>query len=732
LVATPAHTTSVWRFGVFEVDARRGEFRRAGVTVRLREQSFTVLILLLEHAGELVTREELRTVLWPVDTFVDFDHSLNAAVMRLREALGDTADKPLYIETIPKQGYRFIAPLAGTSNPSAPIQFSDAAESTASVRPVRYLRFRHYRWAVAGASIALAAAAATVWYERRPLPPPRVSDYVQITNDGIKKDIAGTDGRRLYLNLEQTPGIAGMAAGGGPIGPISLNLPNLGVGDVPTLVDVSRDGSQLLVLGGWHERERNYDIWVVRSEGESARLFSQGVDAAWSPDGHSIAFIKRSGDLYVSPGDGDDIKQIFKCSGQFGPHPGHLRWSPDGKTIRFTSGYTSPDAIWEISADGRNLHELFPEWHGSVPYCCGRWTPDGAFYVFLAGSSLSETYWYMSRTAEIWVLDERHEGIRRRLAKPVPLTPGPIRWGEPVPSEDGRRIFARGKTLRGELVRFNPSFKEWEPWLGGISAEAVAFSADGRYVAYVTYPERILWRANRDGTGKLQLTQRPLTPVQPHWSPDGSQILFTSIPDNGASLLYAPLYTVPSMGGASVRVIPDDPESEGDATWSPDGKKITYCPNRWLPGQAEGKNEIKILDLTTHATTAIVSDREIFNPRWSPDGRYILVTALNQVDLLIFDLEKRAWSTFSTGGAASWTTWSRNSRYVYFRRDGPEGRSGIYRMFLANGEPEQVVDLKGFRDAGMFGQWFGLDPEDTPLQLRDVGSDELYSLSLAR
>ncbi len=112
---TRANPTQAWRFGVFEVDARNMELRRSGTAVKIREQSFSILVFLLEHAGELVTREELCRVLWPSDTFVDFDHSLNAAVMKLREALGDSADKPLYVETIPKRGYRFIAPLSQTA-----------------------------------------------------------------------------------------------------------------------------------------------------------------------------------------------------------------------------------------------------------------------------------------------------------------------------------------------------------------------------------------------------------------------------------------------------------------------------------------------------------------------------------------------------------------------------------------------------------------------------------------
>ena len=131
LVATPAHTTQTWRFGVFEVDAHKEELRRAGIPIKIREQSLRILVFLLEHAGEIVTREELRQVLWPADTFVDFAHSLNTAVMKLREALGDTADKPLYIETVPKRGYRFIAPISLTAD----LQNNNAASRADSAAP---------------------------------------------------------------------------------------------------------------------------------------------------------------------------------------------------------------------------------------------------------------------------------------------------------------------------------------------------------------------------------------------------------------------------------------------------------------------------------------------------------------------------------------------------------------------------------------------------------------------
>src|SRR5215475_1457368 len=107
-------TSRTRRFGVFELDLRAGELRRGGVKVKIQEQPFQVLALLLETPGEVVTRDDLRNRLWPADTFVDFDHSLNAAIKRLRDALGDSAENPTFVETVARRGYRFLAPVSTT------------------------------------------------------------------------------------------------------------------------------------------------------------------------------------------------------------------------------------------------------------------------------------------------------------------------------------------------------------------------------------------------------------------------------------------------------------------------------------------------------------------------------------------------------------------------------------------------------------------------------------------
>ena len=162
----------------------------------------------------------------------------------------------------------------------------------------------------------------------------------------------------------------------------------------------------------------------------------------------------------------------------------HIVWSPDGGAIRFTM----KDRIWEVSSNGSGLHEVISGWHGSSANCCGRWTSEGKFFLFLSDG-------------QIWALDERRGLLRKPPDEPIQLTQGPIHWGgpplakytawafwgEPIPSKDGSKIFALGVSPRGELSRFDPKTKQFQPFLGGISAQGIVFSKDGKSIAYVSY-----------------------------------------------------------------------------------------------------------------------------------------------------------------------------------------------------------------------------------------------------
>jgi len=131
---TPIAGRRIVRFGVFEADLQAGELRKSGIRIRLQEQPFQVLALLLEHPGDVVTRENLREKLWPADTFVDFDHSLNTAINKIREALGDSAGNPRFVETLARRGYRFIAPVQADHKPASALG-SPATDNSRIPRP---------------------------------------------------------------------------------------------------------------------------------------------------------------------------------------------------------------------------------------------------------------------------------------------------------------------------------------------------------------------------------------------------------------------------------------------------------------------------------------------------------------------------------------------------------------------------------------------------------------------
>jgi TolB-like protein/DNA-binding winged helix-turn-helix (wHTH) protein/Tfp pilus assembly protein PilF len=161
-MAATAPVTQTLRFDVFELDTRAGELRKRGVKLRLRGQPLQVLAILVERAGDVVTREELQTQIWPADTFVDFDHSLHNAVARIREVLGDSADKPRYIETLPRRGYRYIGPIEDFRTQRLGTENGDQASQPVTL--VRSPKRKRALVLVLGALFALGLVAWTAWH----------------------------------------------------------------------------------------------------------------------------------------------------------------------------------------------------------------------------------------------------------------------------------------------------------------------------------------------------------------------------------------------------------------------------------------------------------------------------------------------------------------------------------------------------------------------------------------
>jgi dipeptidyl aminopeptidase/acylaminoacyl peptidase len=313
------------------------------------------------------------------------------------------------------------------------------------------------------------------------------------------------------------------------------------------------------------------------------------------------------------------------------------------------------------------------------------------------------------------------------LNRPIQLTFGPTRWGSPIPSRDGKRIYARGVTLRGELVRYDSQSGEFKPFVAGISAEFLSFSNDRKSVAYVSFPEGILWKANRDGSNPLQLTDPPVYPKAIRWSPDRTQIAFTDKPAKDGN---PETYLISAEGGKPQRLLPEVNEPMMDANWSPDGRKIVWSNCNCIDGTNNSKFAIRVLDLASHQVTTLPRSEGMYSPRWSPDGRYMAVlSTIGSQNPRIFDLATEQWSELPVG-PTDWPNWSHDSRSIYFLHaiENPS----IVRISIQIGKIENVVDLKGFQFTGWFNLWFGLDPTDAPLLLRNVGTEDIYALTLDR
>jgi Tol biopolymer transport system component len=369
---------------------------------------------------------------------------------------------------------------------------------------------------------------------------PKVTDYVQITSDRVEKygpwTEAGplTDGSRVYFNDFGNTGftrIAYVAASGGEVVPIPLPFTHQ-----PLLVDVSRDGADLLVVifdKGWFEPG---ELWVVPAVGGTPRRIGdlRANYAVWSPDGGRIA-LTRGRDLLFANADGSDPRTVW-TGGGFLHSPA---WSPDGRRLRLSvreHPMLRRSGLWEVPVDGGEPRRLLPGW--GRPACCGKWTADGALFVFEGGEG----------RADLWVLPERGRLSRFLPSRPVPLTEGAMQFLAPLPSRDGRRLFAVGWKPQGELVRYDSVSRHFVPYLGGISAHEVSFSRDGRWVVYTTYPE---------AKGLFS----------PRWSPDGRSLVALSA-DSSRLLLH-------DFASGHWRVLLSDaPNSVGWPTWSPDGRHI--------------------------------------------------------------------------------------------------------------------------------------------------------------
>jgi serine/threonine protein kinase/Tol biopolymer transport system component len=558
------------------------------------------------------------------------------------------------------------------------------------------------RWNMSAAAVSglvLILIALFIYFQFRPLPPPKVSGYVPVTHDGSQKDLVGTDGARLYFNdyASASWGIAQVSGSGGEVAHVPVPAPNM------RLLAVSPDGATLLVADEVGTAFKG-PLWSVPVLGGSPRRLGEAVGqaAACSPDGQMMVYANER-DLFLAKSDGaEPHKLVFAPDRAF-----DLAWSPDGTVIRFSvgggRGGLAQRSLWQVSINGTGLHPLFPAWHTPPNECCGKWTPDGKYFVF-------------ESRGNIWALAEKGDLLGKSNGQPVQLTSGPMTFFDPLPSKDGKKLFVVGGLARGELTRYDAKSAEFVPFLSGNSADSVSFSKDGQSVAYVSYPEGTLFTSKLDGSQRLQLSYPPLYALLPRWSPDGKQIVFYAFsPGRNRKL-----YMVSTDGGTPREMIPEDVQGQWDPNWSPDGTRIVFGGGATDPGST-----IRILDVKTHQVSTLPGSKGLFSPRWSPDGRYVVAMPVNSHSLVLFDFTAQRWEELAKI-TAGFPNWSKTGDYVYFLHG--EDQPAVMRMRIRDRRLERVADLKNFRQTGYYDTWLGLAPDDSPLLLRDTGTQEIYAL----
>ncbi|MFN0169579.1 MAG: winged helix-turn-helix domain-containing protein [Bryobacteraceae bacterium] len=603
------------QFGAFQANLGSGELYRDGIRLKLGGQPFQILATLLIRPGELVTREQLRSAIWEPETFVDFDQSLNTAINKLRETLCDTPSNPRFIETVPRRGYRFIAPVV---EPEA---------VTLSSR----------RRSANGAGLVAPAAERAAARAEAPL---AVSDIAQTVRLKPLGAAAGTPGRRMpWAKMGAALGLTAAAAFAWlffqrPPALLPAPVPFTSLPGSEYGASFSPDGKQVAFYWG-HPESSKSGIYIKQTDPESEKVtplvvkepyFNYGP--AWSPDGKNIAFLRRTpeGETWlhlIAPAGGPDRRLIrLSSSLRLLPTRQHVSWGPDGQWLLAS---TSPSGasliIRRISLTGDALPVTDParaSFGASV-------SPDGRAFVFNSRPAAAQTVtseillqrlntagrpegaplliqrppggslalaWtpngkdLVSCTEDGWAGTSNIEGVvgRTRLFR-MPARPGnltPISSDEcssvtvSRPDSSGRAMLLYGTSSSGKArmwqARLDTLTDASELSPSSRSDAHPAFSPDGTSVAFVSLrsgqPE--IWVAGLDGGEARRITNNARVLHKPVWSPDGSQLAY-------ASANFTPLGSaiVPSAGGPS-KQLPAGNRLAVFPMWSRDGKFVYF------------------------------------------------------------------------------------------------------------------------------------------------------------
>jgi Tol biopolymer transport system component/DNA-binding winged helix-turn-helix (wHTH) protein len=658
-MAVPSSTPpGVVRFGVFELDLQSGELRKAGILVGLQEQSLKILMELLERPGELVTREQLRQRLWPDGTFVDFEHGLNAVINRLREALGDSAESPRFIQTVPRRGYRFIAPVeqglegqdVRDQPGSEPGRVHTATGDTGAAGPERAQRRynRSVTWAAVVVAVAISAGVA------------------------------------LYL----------FRLGSSPRGSMKT-IPLTSLAGNERYPSFSPDGNQIAFV--WDgEGGDNEDIYVKVIGTEIALRLTTGPEAdrnpAWSPDGRHIAFVRSSAEargLFVVPALGGPERKIQSLLNDWSAGPS---WSPDAEFLAL-AGQDAPQAvssIFIVSIRTLEKRKLTSPPASALGDFAPAFSPDGRTVAFNRAGHGGGIFLVPIVGGEPRrVTQEQHFWLER-----LAWTPAgrelifSISEGAPESSDSLWRVPASGGTPERLAV-------------GGRNAANPAVSSRGNRLAYEERRhDANVWKiAVRPSTQPALLPSQLIASTRheagPQFSPDGARIAFHS--DRTGNF---EIWVCDAAGSHLVQLTSFGGPMVGTPRWSPDGRRLAF------DGLVKGNADIYLVNLeggVPHRVTTEPSSEVA--PSWSADGRWIYF-ASNRTG------RYEVWKVPSAGGDAIQVTKrgglaafeSRDGNFVYYAK-GAE-MDGVWKVAVDGGEEEEVLK---FPQGGLWGYWALVD-----------------------
>ena len=732
-VSAPIVAPSRLAFGLFEADLKSGELWKNGRRIKLQGQPFKVLTILLEHAGEVVSREQLQQSVWVPDVVVDFEHSLSSAIKKVREALGDSAENPRFIETLSKRGYRFIAPVSivgeippvrETAKPEPVLPPAPSVHPEVELEKSRgsVLSTLATRRVLLLSAVAVASFLLGLGISAKFPSPIRSSDaqrsiprIVRLTQTGRVYSSVDTafesfpttvgDGTHLYTSTVED--------GNDVLSQLTISTGEMQTLTVPSEIaspeidDISPDRTQLLVRSHL-SAEPEVPLWVIPVAGGSGFRVANILahDATWMPDGRSI--------LYAN---GNQINILSLDSSQsthFATLPGQafwLRWSPDGKRLRFTivDSINHTSSLWEINGQNPAPHRLLTRGTLSSNECCGVWTADGRDFVFQVMTG---------RTADLWGLSDGESPRAFRI------TNGPLFNESPAAGLNQNEIFFVGHDYRSKSERLDAQTKAFVPLQGFLAhADHVSYSRDHRFVLWLD-PMSRLWRAQADGQDKVQLTPSSLHVFLANWSPDGTQVVLMARRVGSPWQIF-----VVDASGENLRQLMRKDYNLADPTFSADGKSIVFGGIPEQMGQGNTPRSIRIFHLATNTVTELPGSKGLFSPRWSPDEKLIAALTLDQQKIMLYDVKAQSWRLLAQTSAAD-LVWSSDSRYLYFHAY-MAPHNPISRVAVSDGHIEPIVTIKNF-PAGAVSRYFfsGLAPDNAVIIHVESDDSNLYSLEM--